>query len=119
MKKYNFYIYLIVHFPFSAVLIVYISVQRYKIYFVQITSSPLFCLLLDSFHVLLDLNKIMLLLYSRLNPPFVTTPSVISSHQSGSSHDRILVNLCSWREDMSADLGQADDGHHTNQQPFC
>lgn len=85
MKKYNFYIYLIVHFLFSAVLIVYISVQRYKIYFVQKTSSPLFCLLLDSFHVLLDLNKIMLLLYSRLNPPFVTTPSVISSHQSGKS----------------------------------
>lgn len=93
------------------------------IYFVPITSSPL-CLLLGSFHVLLDLNTIVLLLYSRLNPPFVTTPSVISSPQSGkqllpSSHDRILVNLCSWREDMSADLGQADDGHHTNQQPLC
>lgn len=34
-----------------------------------------------------------------------------------SSHDRILVDLRSGREDLPADLGQAHGGHHTTQQP--
>lgn len=35
------------------------------------------------------------------------------------SHDRILVDLRSGGEDVPADLGQADGGHHTHQQPLC
>lgn len=57
-----------------------------------------------------------------VNPPSLTSPPVSSSHQRTkplpSSHDGILVDLRSRREDVSADLGQADDGHHTNQQPL-
>lgn len=32
-------------------------------------------------------------------------------------HDRILVDLRSGGEDVPADLGQADGGHHAGQQP--
>ena len=38
-------------------------------------------------------------------------------HLSASSHDWILVDLSSGREDVSAELGQDDDGHHTHHQP--
>ena len=32
-------------------------------------------------------------------------------------HDRVLVDLGAWREDMPADLGPHDGGHHSHQQP--
>ncbi len=35
-----------------------------------------------------------------------------------SSHDRVLVDFCSWRENLPADMGQTNDGHHSHQQPL-
>lgn len=35
-----------------------------------------------------------------------------------SSHDRVLVDFCSWRENLPADMGQTNDGHNSRQQPL-
>lgn len=104
-----------------------------KVCLVKVTNNPIFSLVLVNFYLLsLNLSKIVLtttglqsdwgLMYMCINLPSLTSPPVSFSHQQTkhlpSSHDGILVDLRSRREDVSADLGQADDGHHTNQQPL-
>jgi len=34
-----------------------------------------------------------------------------------SNDDRVLADLCSWREDLPADMGHDEHGHNPDQQP--